>query len=261
VDAGRVVYDSDLGDVHYVDADDTLTICCERVQVHADLAAGRVDIRYESGSDEELALAAHPLFTLPLLELFKRRGRYSLHAACVADERGGILVAGESGSGKSTLSVALTVHGLAFLSDDMVFLDTRDDGLRVLGFPDELDLTDETVRRFDQLRHLDGRPTWGGRPKHQLRAEDGLDARVELECEPRILVFPRITGEPATSVEPLPAGDALIDLAPNVLLTHADASQRHLDALGRLARRVPTYRLWLGTDLQQAVSVVGELDP
>lgn len=254
--AGRVVYDSEIGDVRYHEGTDTLTIRCDRVDVCADLRAGHVDIRYATGADDELALAAHPLLTLPLLELFKRRGRYSLHAACVADGGRGVLLAGESGAGKTTLTVALVLAGATFLSDDMVFLDAAGETVRVLGLPDELDLTDETVQLFEPLHHLFGRPTWGGRPKHQIRAEDALRVPVALDSDPAVLFFPSVGSGVRTTVEPLPAADALVELVPNVLLTQATSSQCHLDALARLVTDVPAHRLRCGTDLDHAVATV-----
>ena len=257
---GRVVYDSALGDVFYSDLDDTLAIRCDRVHVDADLRRSHVEIHYRTGADDELALAAHPLFTLPLLEILKRRQQFSLHAACVADERGGILLAGESGSGKSTTSLALVLAGLAFLSDDMVFLDDHASSPYVLGFPDEFDLTDETVRRFASLRHLDGLPTWGGRPKHQIRPDE-VGSRIQLRCTPRMLLFPKITTARQTSIEPFTPGEALIELAPNVLLTDPTSSQGHLDALGALLRSVPIHRLLLGSDLDDVVTKVLEFAP
>ncbi len=147
---------------------------------------------------------------------------------------------------------------MAFLSDDMVFLDSTAEPPHVLGFPDEFDLTDETVRRFATLRHLEGRATWGGRPKHQVRADE-LGTRIELGCSPRLLLFPQVTDAERSSVEPLSAGEALIELAPNVLLTEARSSQGHLDALGALVRSLPTHRLLLGRDLDDVVATVSEL--
>jgi hypothetical protein len=252
---GRIVYESGLGEVTFIDADERLVIDCERVHVDADLASRVVDIAYASASADELSLAAHPLFTLPLLEIMKREGRYSLHAACVADERGGILLAGESGSGKSTTAVALATAGMTFLADDMVFLDTATEPVTVLGFPDELDLTDATVRAFPALAHLDGAPTWGLRPKHQVPAGE-LGADVGLRCHPRVLLFPTLGSTDETALELMPAGQALIELAPNVLLTEPSSTQRHLDALGALVRGLPTYRLVLGRDLDGVVDTV-----
>jgi hypothetical protein len=261
VASGRPVYESDLGDVRYDDTTERLTIRCEQVTVDADLRGGRVDIRYATGAPDELALAAHPLLTLPLLEILKRRGRYSLHAACVAGPNGGgVLLAGASGSGKSTTSVALAVAGYGFLADDMVFLEPRADRApRVLAFPDELDLTDETVERFAALAHLRGRPTWGNRPKHQVRAEECLDVALTWSCDPHVVLFPRVTGAARTTIEPLSTADALFELAPNVLLTEPASSQEHLDAIGDLLRCTPTHQLLLGDDLDEVVHAVDAL--
>ncbi len=268
-DDGRAVYDSDLGEVRYLDATDTLLIdcgpidcgpidCgpidCGSVVVRADVTRGHVDIRYETGADAELALAAHPLFTLPLLEVLKRRDRFSLHAACVADGQRGILLPGASGSGKSTLSIALTLAGLTFLADDMVFLEPHSTPPTVSGFPDDLDLTDETARRFPHLAHLVGHEPWGGRPKHQVSVDTALGAEPGRRCHPSVMLFPAITGRRTSSLSELPAGEALLELAPNVLLTDAETSQRHLDALGSLVRGVPCYRFGVGTDLDEAAA-------
>ncbi len=69
--SGRVVYESDLGDVVYSDDGDALAIRGDRFFVDADLRAAHVAIRYLTGADDELALVAHPLFTLPLMEILK----------------------------------------------------------------------------------------------------------------------------------------------------------------------------------------------
>lgn len=60
---------------------------------------------------EDLWLAANPFLTLALVETFKRRGRYSVHAACAAQSGRGVLLAGPSGAGKSTAVVALARAG------------------------------------------------------------------------------------------------------------------------------------------------------
>jgi hypothetical protein len=258
-DAGRIVYDSDLGEVRYHDRGDRLTIMCERAAVDAELAARTVAMRYATGRDDELALLAHPLFTLPLLELLKRTGRYSLHASCVAQGDRGLLIAGPSGSGKTTLSIALACAGLSFLSDDMVFLDPGGPELVVLAFPDELDVTDDTARRFEGLAHLPGRATWGGRPKHQVRAEETLGAEILLRCRPGALVLPQLHDHVATTIEPCSAAEALVELVPNVLLTEPTTTQHHLDALGLLARTTPVYRAQVGTDHEQAAAAVRAL--
>jgi hypothetical protein len=57
----------------------------------------------------------------------------------------------------------------------------------------------------------------------------------------------------------LSPGEALLELAPNVLLTEARSSQAHLDVLAELVERSDCYRLATGTDLQGAVELLGAL--
>ena len=68
-------------------------------------------------------LLARPLLTLPLVEMLKWRGLYSVHAAGAASDGGAIVLPGPSGSGKSTLALALARHGLNYMADDMLFRD------------------------------------------------------------------------------------------------------------------------------------------
>jgi hypothetical protein len=44
------------------------------------------------------------------------------------------------------------------------------------------------------------------------------------------------------------SGEALLELAPNILLTEPTVSQRHLDVLAELVSTCPCYRLQTGTD-------------
>jgi hypothetical protein len=44
--------------------------------------------------------------------------------------------------------------------------------------------------------------------------------------------------------------EALLELAPNVLLTEATSSRAHLEVLGSLARQCRCYRLEAGRDIE-----------
>jgi hypothetical protein len=256
VGSGRPVYDSDLGTVSYLDGQDRLLIDCALAQVDARLRSGRASIRYvdvEDGQD----LASHPLLTLALLELLKRRERFALHASCAVRDGAGALFTGPSGSGKTTLAIAMARAGWGFGSDDMVFLGpVPGAGPDVMPFPDEVDLTPDGVTRFPELAHLMGTPVRGLRQKHQLRLETVFDAPMALTCRPSVVFFPTLSRGRGSEIVPMTAADALRELLPNVLLTDMDASQQHLDVLGQLVTHTPCFRLRLGTDVEQAVDVV-----
>lgn len=252
----RPVYEPQIGAVLYADADDSYYITFEeRIRVACRPADGLVEVSY---LHSELAgqswYVSHPMLTLPLLELLKRRGYYSLHAASLSVEGRGLLIAGKSGAGKSTLTLGLMLAGFDFLGDDMVFLVREPAGLRMLAFPDEIDVTDETAGLFPELRHLLEQPKTHGWHKRQVWAEQLPGVTLAYQARPAALIFPRIAHTAHSAIEPLAPGAALMELAPNVLLTEAASSRAHLETIAELVRSTACYRLHTGRDLAEAAA-------
>jgi len=246
----RLVYASPMGKVHYSDSADRMFISSAwPIHAECDPRSGETTIWIAGPVDEHLWALSHPMLTIPLIELLKRRGRFSVHAAGAARGGKGLLLPGNSGSGKSTLALALARAGLGFLGDDMLFLVGAGEGLRAQAFPEPVDLTDDSVRLFPDLVDLlkdDKQPGW---PKRQLRAEDRFGADIVWQCRPVALVFPRVAHRARSTLVPMDRGEALLEIIPNILLTESASSQRHLDALGQLVSSCACYRLETGTDL------------
>lgn len=243
---GRPVYDAPAGEVTYFSDADALWIDIDgRVRILVADGCSRMSVR--PAALEDVWLLSRPLFTIPFVELLKRCGLYSVHAAAVADRGRAVLLPGASGSGKSTLAVALARAGWQFMSDDMAFL-SRDRGdLRVLAFPDEVDISDETAGWFPELSGLTGAGS-DGWPKHRVRLDEALGAATTPAASPAIIAFPTPAVPPTSAMERLSADEALLELAPNVLLTEPASSQAHLDALAELVRAAPAHRLAAGRD-------------
>ncbi len=286
----RPVYDPPQGEVVYADGEDLLYIehgasadgdgGGRRLVALCEPAAGRARLGLrqlpEAGSEDAWYLS-HPLFTVPLAEILKRRGLYMLHAAGVARDGRALLLPGTSGAGKSTLAVALVRAGLDLLGDDTLFLARGPEGLRgdrnggdlrnhqngggdlrLLAFPDEIDLTPQSVGLLPGVAPLlSSRPGW---QKSQLAAGRLEGCRIAWETRPAVLVFPRVaaggTESRLTEIDPF---EALLELAPNVLLTEPRSSQAHLDALGELAQASRCYRLETGRDLGAAAARLADL--
>jgi len=261
--SARPVYDPPLGEVVYDDVADRLFIGYgPRLRVLCEPGSGRACASAAGLEEEDLWSLSHPLFTLPLVELLKRRGLYGLHAGGVCRGGKALLLPGTSGAGKSTLALALARAGFGFLGDDTLFLARRPgEGPRVLAFPDEFDLTEQTVALFPDLASELGGPRPAGWRKRQLRVERAYGTPVVWECAPAVLVFPRVAGVRHSELAPLSPGEALLELAPNVLLTEPRSSQAHLDTLADLVAASDCYRLATGTDLEEAVRVVEDLLP
>ncbi len=247
--AARPVYDAPSGQLLYFDALDQLFMDYPgHLRMLCTPAAGVVQSAVLSQGPGSV-LAAYPFFTIALMEVMKRKGRFPLHAGCVAREGRGVLLAGTSGSGKSTLTAALIMDGWDFLSDDMVFLARQSGATLAWGFSDEIDCSDDTARMFSQLRHLVGEPTLAGRDKHPVDVEEAFGVLPVPACRPYALIMPRISGERRSVLTAVSASHALRELLPNILLTQSAATQAHLDVLAELVREVPCYSLATGTDL------------
>ncbi len=148
----RSIYDPPLGEVVYDERADLLYIeHGPRMRALCEPAAGRARFSAIQPDENDLWLLSHPLFSLPFVEMLKRRGLYSLHAAGLSANGRALILPGTSGSGKSTLAVALARAGLGFLGDDTLFLSSNPEGLRVLAFPDEVDLTEQSVAFFPEV--------------------------------------------------------------------------------------------------------------
>lgn len=218
--------------------------------MRCDCAAGTVSVALTSSNGHGDWLGSRPFFTLPFVELMKRKGLFCVHAAGLVTDDHALIIAGPSGSGKTTLTIALLRAGFRFLSDDMLFLRRADTGVTVLGFPDELDVTRSTARLFPEFRELADLEPEPGWSKHRIRAENALTVEVVDEAVPGLLVFPeRVPGHPS-ELSAFKPDHALVELAPNVLLTEPSAAQRHLDALAELVQASACYRLRVGDDLE-----------
>lgn len=254
---GRPVYDTPHGTLFYHPAADALWGELAGVTLRCEPGRGVATIASACLEGQQLYLATHPLATIGLMELFERRGLFSLHAGCVARaDRTGLLLAGPSGAGKSTLALALARSGLSFLSDDIVFLAEDEVGTtHVLGFRDAVGLTDRSVERFEDLRPALEDPPEPGFPKRLRRIEELMHAPRIGACVPSTLVFPEVAPEAPSAIRPLDGKQALLRLVPDVLLTEPLSTQAHLQAIGTLLERVRCYALTSGADLEHAAEL------
>jgi hypothetical protein len=243
----RVVYESPAGEVRYDESADVLSIAHrDGVLVRCDVGAGEVLISARTPGAPSPWLISRPMFSLPLMESMKRRGKFAVHAAAVAAGDTAVLAAGQSGAGKSTLALALARGGFDLLGDDLVFLTACDSGLAVLPFADEIELADDGRDLFDDLPAVPASPGW---PKRRFGPAD-LGLRVGGTSTPGVLLFPAPVREAASRVLPITNDAALLELLPNVILTDRESCEAHVAALEELVRTTDCYRLEAGHDLE-----------
>jgi len=238
-------------DVIYLDYGGRARVLCEPEK-------GRCYISLLEPELEQLWLVTHPLFTIPLIEMLKRRGKFNLHAAAVAVDGSGILLPGTTGAGKSTLSIGLLRANFDFLGDDMVFVQQAK-GLRILAFVEKIDITDTTASFFEELSGVMDRDKRAGWPKHEIDSGDFFSSRLVASATPKAIVFPRVGNVVESTLLPIGVEEAFLELAPSVLLTETRSTQAHLDVLAQLANTTPSYRLSTGLDFDRSANMLREL--
>ena len=248
----KTFYQLEGGDASYFEAEDQLYLCYDdRVRVLCNPCSGSACFSVLEPEIDNLWLASHLLFTICLVEILKRRGLYSLHAGGLSANGQCLLIPGSSGAGKSTLTVASLRANLDYMSDDMVFLICRPEGVRVLAFPEEVDVSDLTAGFFPELGFLLSAPKRRGWRKRQIHPIQVYGAKVAPEARPAAIVIPRIAEAERSVVTRMNPDEALLEMAPNVLLTEANSCRAHLDALRVLVTSTPCYRLETGRDFDQ----------
>jgi hypothetical protein len=257
---GRSFYDFPSGQGLYFKAEDQLYLSFrDAVRVLSSPSLGCASFSIVESVPVNLFMASHLMLTILLVEILKRRGFYSMHAAGFSKDGKVILIPGTSGAGKSTLAITLLRGGFGYLSDDMVFLQRRSDGLGVLSFPEDVDVSDQTINFFPELEFLRGSPKSVAWAKTPVRADEVYGAETIREARPGAIVFPVISAKERSEIRPIDADEALLEMVSNVLLTEGRSCQSHLDILTELVRQTPCYRLETGRDFDRIPVLLREL--
>ncbi|MDH4251712.1 MAG: hypothetical protein OEV27_11025 [Nitrospira sp.] len=190
------------------------------------------------------------LFHLALIELMRRRGLYTIHATALEKNGRGILIPGNSGRGKTTSFISLLRSGYRYLSDDHPLL--RDAGTHVdlLPFPIKINVTEDTVAFFPELREAPDHLLHPGFPKRAFYAEKLYPTSIGDCCRPALVLFPHVIDAPHSRLESLSKPRALELLLPQALLVYdADVARREFQVLAKVVQQVDCYRLHFGRDI------------
>jgi hypothetical protein len=122
-------------------------------------------------------------------------GVVPIHAACLAVNGEGMLIAGASGMGKSTLSVALAQNGFDFVSDDWTYLSLCQGRLLAHGMSVPAKLLPDAVTHFPFLSQYRVGVALNQELAYELPMQDA-GAAVRTCCEPRWFLFLERSGRP-----------------------------------------------------------------
>lgn len=181
-----------------------------------------------------------------------RQQNLLMHAAGVARDGLGVVLAAPMESGKTTTCTGLVRDGWSYLTDEAVAVDPAT--LRVRAFPKALTIDPGSQFLFPELRPE--LPSSSGQkwqvPPHSIRP-----GCVTTDVPVGLLLLPAYREGASTELQPLTPAQAVMELA-QCTFFFIEQPERNLAALAQLARTAPCYRLVIGA-LDEAVTLVNEL--
>lgn len=200
---------------------------------------------------------ARPL-NLPLAVWCGDRDIHLVHAALVARDGSGILVAGVGGAGKSTSALACAAAGFDFLGDDCVGLRMAADGTpEGHSLYNSVTFVPEHLTRLGVRGIAPGGASSGPNDKAVVSLAGVAGLRLGRVAPIRALALPRIVATRGGTVRRASKGDALLTLAPSSLVKRAVPTRACLHRMALLVERVPAFWLELGPDL---AAIPGDVD-
>lgn len=201
------------------------------------------------------------LFFYPLwAQLMKSQGLFPLHAAGLVSEGRSALFLGKSGSGKSTLSIHLVKGGFSLLSDDTVFLREHDGRIESMSFPEEINVTAQTIAMIPELANIENFTANPFRDKSSFPIEELYPGCIVDGAVPSVLIFPELTGSTDTVIEPMTGSEALtLSMRYAFFFMDPSTTSRNFEILAALVKQASCFRLYSGSDQEQLDRKVAEL--
>ncbi|MFA5802745.1 MAG: hypothetical protein WC911_09770 [Thermoleophilia bacterium] len=198
------------------------------------------------------------LFFYPLwAQLLKECGLFPIHAAGLVKNGRASLLLGRSGSGKSTLSLHLVRSGFGILSDDTIFLKEKDGIVEAFSFPEEINVTEQTIKLIPELSRVQKFTVNDLRNKSSFSIEEIYPECVVDSAIPAVMVFPQIAESETTLAEPISRTEALaLSMRYGFFFLDPSTTGRQFEILSILAKQTNSYRMYSGRDQKELERVV-----
>ena len=180
-------------------------------------------------------------FLEPLAYTLLLRHITILHAACVALDGRGVLLAGKSGSGKTCLSYGCAQRGWTFLSGDACQFTRNSNGV-IIGRPFSIRFRADAGELFPELRrypvslHLNGK-------RDIAPPVDELVLKLGVQAEVALIVFLRKSAASKPRVRPVAADEALNELGETIFVGDERMRREQREALIDLVETRPACEL------------------
>lgn len=195
-----------------------------------------------------------------LASVLRRRGCYLVHAFAAAKDGRAVLIVGASGSGKTTAGLSLLLGGWQLLANDILLLESRDDGLYALPTPGGVSIRPATFDLLPALKEWLAVRSSGGSvavsAQQLTRGQWAEPARVAAIWLPQIEA-----ARPCSQLQPANRAVALVRLLEESAdRWDAAALDGHVDVMEQLSRQTAVYHLRLGQDVAKLPELIAGIE-
>ena len=182
-----------------------------------------------------------------------------LHAACVARDDRAVILPAPPGSGKSTLCAALVNRGWRLLSDELTLVDFNAGRVSGLARPVNLkNASIDVIRRFAPEAYLTPPVHDTSKGTVALMAPPAASVlAASAPARPCWMVLPRYEAGAAATLEPMPRGQAFLQIADNAM-NYNILGRQGFETVGELAARCAHFSFRYG-NLDEAMQVFDDL--
>ncbi|MDT7041592.1 hypothetical protein [Candidatus Nitronereus thalassa] len=189
------------------------------------------------------------LIHLALQNILKRKGYFTLHATSLEKNGRAVLIPGNSGRGKTTAFLSLLRSGYRCLSDDHPLVHENGNGLNIYSFPEKVDVTEDSIEFFPELRSAREYIHPGMRKPYFL-IENVYSEGLATSCKPGLIIFPQVMDRPTSVLERVSGTQALDSLIRESFLPRGnDIAKQEFHLLSKLVKQSSCYRLLFGQDV------------
>lgn len=174
-----------------------------------------------------------------------------VHAACIGNESGSVLLTARGGSGKSTTTLNCVQSGMRIVGDDYAAIDLQ--GGRAHSLYNTIKLkTLADVQRFPgldkQVCNLDRVGDGQDQEKAMVFLHQHYPQGLIDSMPLRAILVPRIVDRSETTIVPASAAEAFKALAPSTVFQLPGNAHDTFRTLAQVTRKWPTYEIQLGSD-------------
>ena len=199
---------------------------------------------------------ATPLRSL-LAWFMSEHNRQIAHGAVVSLNGQGLLLAGKGGSGKSNTALACLAAGLDYLSDDLCAIANEPQPMAYSLYSTARTKTEDCARLPCLASLVDRRETFP-QDKEIYLLKQHFHQQLVPKTQLKAVLLPQIDFSHPLSVVPISRQAALLALAPVTTTILPDSGPEVIAQLGKLVRSLPSYRLYLGNDINEIPRFIRE---